>query len=68
MSGSLQLHDYPTDLVQLSCTKCVRRASIDKLKRADIRLPDLREDIAQCGRKGQMHEACMVRYIDLIRR
>jgi len=33
---------------------------------ADIRLPDLREEIAQCRRHGQMHDACMVRYVDLI--
>jgi hypothetical protein len=28
---------------------------------ADIRLPDLREEIAQCGRKGQTHDARIVR-------
>jgi len=33
---------------------------------ADMRLPDLREEIAQCKRHGQMHDACMVRYVDLI--
>jgi hypothetical protein len=32
---------------------------------ADIRLPDLREEIAQCERQGKMHDACMVHYIDL---
>jgi hypothetical protein len=32
----------------------------------DIRLPDLREEIAQCERRGQTHDACMVRYFDLI--
>jgi len=31
----------------------------------DIRLPDLRQEIAQCRRHGQMHDACMVRYVDL---
>ena len=30
-----------------------------------MRLPDLREEIAQCRRHGQMHDACMVRYVDL---
>jgi hypothetical protein len=33
---------------------------------ADIRLPDLREEIAQCRRQGQMHDACLVRYTDLV--
>jgi hypothetical protein len=32
---------------------------------ADIRLPDLREEIAQCGRQGKMYDACMVHYVDL---
>jgi hypothetical protein len=32
----------------------------------DIRLPDLREEIAHCDRFGKMHDACMVRYVDLI--
>ena len=35
---------------------------------ADIRLPDLREEISKCGRLGQMHDACMVRYVDLVPR
>jgi hypothetical protein len=26
----------------------------------------LREEIAQCRRHGQMHDACMVRYVDLV--
>jgi hypothetical protein len=31
-----------------------------------MRLPDLREEIAQCSRQGKMHDACMVRYVDLV--
>jgi len=34
---------------------------------ADIRLPDLREEIANCSRRGQWHDGCMVRYVDLVR-
>jgi len=30
------------------------------------RRPDLREEIAQCERRRRMHDACMVRYVDLI--
>ena len=33
---------------------------------ADMRLPDLREEIAQCERCELMHDACMVRYVDLV--
>ena len=32
----------------------------------DIRLPDLREEIALCERRGLMHDACMVRYVELV--
>jgi hypothetical protein len=31
-----------------------------------MRLPDLREEIAQCERRNRMHDACTVRYVDLI--
>src|SRR5262249_28735081 len=30
------------------------------------RLPDLREEIAQCERQGKMYDACMVHYVDLM--
>jgi len=71
MSGSLQLRDYPSDIVRLSCAKCGRSGQYRKRKLierygADIRLPDLREEIAQCRRHGQMHDACMVRCVDLM--
>jgi hypothetical protein len=73
MTGSLGLRDYPGEIVRLSCPKCVRSGHYRKEKLierygADVRLPDLREEIAQCERRGQMHDACMVRYVDLIPR
>ena len=66
MNGSLQLREYPGDLVRLSCDKCGRTGQYRKqnlIERygADIRLPDSRWEIAQCKRHGQMHDACMVR-------
>jgi len=33
---------------------------------ANIPLPDLRHEIAKCERRGKMHDACAVRYPDLI--
>ena len=55
MTGSLQLLDYPGDMVRLSCEKCGRSGQYRKQKlierySANIRLPDLREEIAQCRR------------------
>jgi len=73
MNGSLQLSEYPGDMVRLSCEKCGRSGQYRKQKLierygADIRLPDLREEIAQCERRRQMRDACMVRYVDLVPR
>jgi hypothetical protein len=73
MTGSRTLSDYPGDVVRLSCAKCGRAGQYRKqtlIERygADIRLPDLREEIAQCERRGHMHDNCMVRYVDLIPR
>jgi len=71
-NGSLQLREYPGDLVRLSCAKCgrsgqYRKQSLIERYGADIRLPDLREEIALCGRLGQMHDvACMARYVYLL--
>jgi hypothetical protein len=58
-------------MVRLSCEKCGRSGQYRKQKLierygADIRLPDLRQEIAQCRRHGQMHDAWMVRYVDLV--
>jgi hypothetical protein len=70
-TGPLQLREYPAEMVRLSCAKCgragqYRKQSLIEHYGADIRLPDLREEIAQCERLGKMHDACMVRYVDLI--
>ena len=71
MNGSLQLSEYPGDMVRLSCEKCGRSGQYRKQKLierygANIRLPDLREEIAQCERSRRMYDACMVRYVDLV--
>ena len=68
--GSLQLYEYPTDVVRLSCAKCGRAGQYRKQNRIarygpDVRLPDLRWEISQCSRRGLMHDACMVHYVEL---
>ena len=73
MTGSLKLSEYPAPIVRLICEKCGRSGQYRKqtlIERygADIRLPDLRWEIAQCERLGYMHDTCMVRYVDLIPR
>ena len=66
MSRSVKLRDYPGEMVRLSCTKCGRAGQYRKqnlIERygADMRLPDLREEIVQCERRGLTDDACMVR-------
>jgi hypothetical protein len=70
MTGSLQLRDYPGDYVRLSCEKCggagqYRKQNLIARYGADIRLPDLREELAQCERRGKTHDTCAVHYLDL---
>ena len=69
ITSSLQLHEFGA-IVRLWCPKCWRAGQYRKqnlIERygADIRLPDLREEITNCDHTGQMHDACMVRYVDL---
>ena len=73
MNGSLTLHEHPGELVRLACGKCGRAGQYRKqtlIERygTDMRLPDLREEIAQCERARQMHDACQVHYVGLIGR
>jgi hypothetical protein len=46
MSGSIQLHDYPAEIVRLSCPKCgrdgqYRKQNLIERYGAYMRLPDL---------------------------
>jgi hypothetical protein len=57
MTGSLHLSEYSAELVRLSCAKCgcagqYRKQNLIHRYGADVRLPDLREEIAQCERRG----------------
>jgi hypothetical protein len=68
-SGSLKLCDYPDKMVRLDCNKCERSGRYrkqDLIDRygADIRLPDLREQIAQCTHRG-IYDACVCHFVDL---
>ena len=70
MTGSIKLRDHPGNVVRLSCEKCGRQGQYQKGKLIaihgpDIPLPELLVEIAQCERRGQMHDNCGVRYIGL---
>jgi hypothetical protein len=69
-SGALLLSDLPGPYVELACTKCDRKGRLSKDRLieeygADITLPDLRVQIAQCARYGNILDGCGVYYVDL---
>jgi hypothetical protein len=71
MIESLRLCEYPGKTVRLSCEKCGRqgqypRGTLIAIHGANIPLPDLLIAIARCHQRGKMHDACAVRYPDLI--
>ena len=71
--GSLELYEYPKPMERFACEKCgwagqYRKENLIARYGADIRLPDLREEITKCPRQGQMHDACIGRYVDLVPR
>jgi hypothetical protein len=54
MSGALQLREYPVGIVRLSCAKRgraghYRKQNLIEHYGRDIRLPDLREEIASAA-------------------
>ena len=63
MTGSLRLREHPADMVRLLCGKRGRSGQYRKQNLiepygADIRLPHLREELAQCELRGHMHDMC----------
>ncbi len=70
MTGSLTLLDYPGNMVRVACDKCGRAGQYRKQNLiawygGDIKLPDLRHEIARCERRGKMHDTCGVHYVGL---
>ncbi len=68
MTGSLAF--TPVTFVRLACERCGRKGQYRKsalIARfgADIALPDLRHEIAQCDRRGKMPDGCGVHYVGL---
>jgi hypothetical protein len=48
MMGSLTLHDYPGDLVRLTCPKCGRKGQCRKQALIGRFGPDIRLGVASC--------------------
>src|SRR5215475_2246510 len=68
MNGSLNCPNTPATWfvcpVRNADVRAYRKQNLIERYGADMRLPDLRQEIAQGRRHGQMHDACMVRYVE----
>jgi hypothetical protein len=66
--GALMLDDYPSDTVQLSCSKCCR---IGRLRLAqliaehgrDAKLTDVGHILVRCHRRGNERDPCGVLFL-----
>ena len=72
MTDNLRLRNYPSSLVRLACSKCVRRgqyrrATLIEKYGEDIPLPTLLTAIAQCtgGVTSGQWSNCGAYYVDL---
>ena len=67
---ALTLSDYPSDVVRLACRKCYRagqyrKAALVKRYGGNMKLPDLRVEIAKCPKMGSMSDGCGVYFVEL---
>jgi len=72
-SGSRSLGEFPLDVVRIDCERCGRAERYRKdglVARfgADIALPDLLMELAQCERRADFSKPCGARYTDLASR
>ena len=71
--GAWTIGTYPLDLVRIACAKCgragqYRRATLLDRYGADMAMPELRHELAQCPRRHTMNDPCMVIFRDLAER
>jgi hypothetical protein len=72
-NGALTLRTYPFDLVRIVCHKCNRAGQyhrgglVDRFG-PDMSMPELRHVLAQCSRRNNASDPCMVVFPDLATR
>lgn len=72
-NGSWSLGEFPLPLVRIKCEKCQRMGQYrtEKLIEqhgADMTMPDLRHVLAQCPRRHNHSDPCMVVFVDRVER
>ena len=68
--GALTIGTYPLDMIRISCAKCgrrgrYRRATLIERFGPDMALPELWHVLAQCPRRNNASDPCMVVFPDL---
>jgi hypothetical protein len=71
--GAWTLGEWPLPLVRISCAKCDRAGQYHRAKLIDrfgpdMAMPDLLPELAQCSRRGNWSDPCLVIFRDLIER
>lgn len=70
-NSTVNLTDYPADVVRLACRRCdragqYRKAALMKRYGANMKLRDLRVEIARCPKIGSMSDGCGVYFVELV--
>lgn len=71
--GSWSLGEWPLPLVRVVCDKCGRTGQYQTQRLieqhgVDTTMPDLRHLIAQCPRRNNHSDPCMVVFVDRLER
>jgi hypothetical protein len=71
-NGAWTLGEYPLPMVRISCAKCDRAGQYHWAKLIDrygpdMALPDLRHELAQCPRRTNWSDPCMVIFPDRLK-
>jgi hypothetical protein len=72
-NGAWTLGEWPLLLVRFSCAKCNRAGQYHRAKLIDrygpnMTMPDLRHHLAQCPRRTNWNDPCMVVFPDRVER
>jgi hypothetical protein len=72
-NGAWSLREFPLPLVRVKCDKCQRMGQYHTAKLierygADMNMPELRHVLAQCPRRSNRSDPCMVIFTDRVER
>ena len=71
--GAWTLGEFPLPLVRVSCARCgragqYRKATLLQRYGPDMAMPELRHELAQCPRRTNWSDPCLVIFPDRVER